>query len=99
MNGSNKKRNKEGKIIRYKARLVAKGFSQILGIDFFETFPPVAKFKSIRTLAALEALLKLDVYQDDVPTVFLRGIVKEKVDTQKETQLLMSVNLIRHFMD
>jgi hypothetical protein len=73
------KRDKKGKIIRYKARLVAKGFTQKFGIDYVETFAPVAKFKSIRTLAALKALLKLEAYQDDVPTAFLRGSLKELV--------------------
>jgi hypothetical protein len=47
--------------------------------DYLETFAPVAKFKSIRTLAALKALLKLEAYQDDVPTAFLRGELEEGV--------------------
>ena len=71
--------DKDGKIKKYKARLVAKGFTQKYGIDFVETFAPVAKFKSIRVLAALAAMLKLNAFQDDVPTEFLKGNLKETI--------------------
>jgi hypothetical protein len=74
-----KKLDKDGKIKKYKARLVAKGFTQKYGIDFVETFAPVAKFKSIRVLAALAAMLKLNAFQDDVPTAFLKGKLKETI--------------------
>ena len=74
-----KKYDKDGNVKKYKARLVAKGYTQIQGIDYFETFAPVAKFKSIRTLAALAAKMKLSAFQDDVPTAFLRGELKEEI--------------------
>ena len=74
-----KKLDKDGNIKKYKARLVAKGFTQKYGIDFVETFAPVAKFKSIRVLAALAAMLKLNAFQDDVPTAFLKGNLKETI--------------------
>ena len=74
-----KKLDKDGKIKKYKARLVAKGFTQKYGIDFVETFAPVAKFKSIRVLAALAAMLKLNAFQDDVPNAFLKGNLKETI--------------------
>ena len=74
-----KKYDKDGNVKRYKARLVAKGDTQVHGIDYFETFVPVAKFKSIRTLAAIGAKLKLTAFQDDVPTAFLRGSLQEEV--------------------
>jgi hypothetical protein len=74
-----KKYNKDGKVVKYKARLVAKGFTQKYGTDYQETFAPVVMFKSIRTLAALCASQELKAYQDDVPSAFLRGNLKELV--------------------
>ena len=74
-----KKFDVNGNILKFKARLVAKGFTQRYGLDFIETFAPVAKFKSIRGIIALSAILKLKVYQDDVPSAFLKGILKESI--------------------
>jgi hypothetical protein len=74
-----KKLNSEGEVIKYKARLVAKGYTQQHGVDFNETYAPVAKFKTIRVLAAIAAARNLECYQDDVPTAFLKGDLKEEV--------------------
>ena len=74
-----KKFDKFGIVSRYKARLVAKGFTQKYGFDYFETFSPVLKFVSLRTLIAFAAQRKLEIYQDDVPTAFLRGDLKEEI--------------------
>lgn len=64
------KKNKRGIVVKYKARLVAQGFSQRPGIDFKETFAPVAKFSSIRLLLALAAKHKYHVEQADVDSAF-----------------------------
>ena len=71
------KTNKKGNVIRNKARLVAKGYSQMEGIDYDETFAPAAHMESIRILLALACQLKFKLYQMDVKTAFLNGLLKE----------------------
>ena len=64
---------------KYKARLVAKGYSQQYGLDYDETFSPVARFESLRTLLALAVQDGLHAHQVDVTTAFLNGKLKEEV--------------------
>jgi hypothetical protein len=66
-------------IEKYKERFVARGFSQKEGIDYEETFAPVARYTSIRTIIALAAKMKWKLHQMDVKTAFLNGIIKEEV--------------------
>ena len=56
----------DGSIKKYKARFVARGFSQKEGIDYEETFAPVASYTSIRTILALATVMKWKIHQMDV---------------------------------
>jgi hypothetical protein len=77
------KRNADGTVERYKARLVAKGFHQKQGVDFSETFAPVAKYQSIRAVLALAAAQGYPVHQMDVKTAFLNGELEEEIYMQQ----------------
>jgi hypothetical protein len=73
----------DGSIEKYKARFVARGFSQKEGIDYEETFAPVARYTSIRTIIALAAKMKWKLHQMDVKTAFLNGVIEEEVYIEK----------------
>ena len=69
------KKDAIGKIERYKARLVAKGFTQVYGVDYYETFAPVAKLASIRTILAIAARNNWEIEMFDFHSAFLNGIL------------------------
>uniref|UniRef100_A0A2N9I1Q4 Uncharacterized protein n=1 Tax=Fagus sylvatica TaxID=28930 RepID=A0A2N9I1Q4_FAGSY len=69
----------DGTIQTFKVRLMAKGFRQREGIDYFDTYAPVARITSIRVLIALASIYKLVVHQMDVKTAFLNGDLDEEV--------------------
>jgi hypothetical protein len=73
------KTNSAGEIVRYKARLVIQGFSQVEGIDFFETYAPVANIITVRTILAVATSLDWELDQMDVDTAFLNAPVEEEI--------------------
>jgi hypothetical protein len=66
-------------VVRNKARLVAQGYTQIEGIDFDETFALAARLESIRILLSIACHLGFKLYQMDVKSTFLNGILQEEV--------------------
>lgn len=73
------KNDENGNIIKYKARLVAKGFSQIPGIDYEETYAPVSRSVTFRTLLCMASLKKMNVVHIDIQSAFLNGTIKEEI--------------------
>ncbi|MCH92777.1 gag-pol polyprotein [Trifolium medium] len=73
------KSDEKGIVTINKARLVAQGYSQIEGVDFDETFAPVARLVSIRLLLGVACILKFKLFQMDVKIAFLNGYLNEEV--------------------
>jgi len=73
------KKDDQGKVVHNKARLVAKGFSQVEGLDFGETFAPVARHEAIHILLAYASSHDIKLFQMDVKTAFLNGYINELV--------------------
>ncbi|KAL0445596.1 UNVERIFIED_CONTAM: Retrovirus-related Pol polyprotein from transposon RE2 [Sesamum latifolium] len=69
----------DGEVTAFKARLVAKGYTQRPGVDFEETYSPVAMAKSIRIVLAIAAWYEYEIWQIDVKTAFLNGYVEEEI--------------------
>ncbi len=73
------KQDEHGQVVRNKARLVAQGYTQVEGIDFDETFAPVARLEAICILLAYANHHNILLYQMDVKSAFLNGYINEEV--------------------
>jgi hypothetical protein len=68
-----------GSIERYKARFVARGFSQKEGEDYDETFSPVARYTTIRSIISIASVMGWKLHQIDVKTAFLNGVIEKEL--------------------
>ncbi|KAL0536296.1 hypothetical protein IC582_025239 [Cucumis melo] len=71
--------DEQGRLIRNKARLIAQGYTQIEGLDFGETFAPVARLEAIRLLLSFACFRRFKLFQMDVKSTFLNGYLSEEV--------------------
>ena len=72
-----------GSIEKHKTRFMARGFSQKEGIDYEETFAPVARCTSIRSVLSLATVMKWKIHKMDVKTAFLNGVMEKEVYMQQ----------------
>ncbi|GJU59536.1 zinc finger, CCHC-type containing protein [Tanacetum coccineum] len=82
----------DGTIDKFKARLVIQGFRQKEGIDYFDTYAPVARITTIRFLLALAAIHNLVIHQIDVKTAFLNGDLDKEVYMKQPEGFVMPGN-------
>nr|GEU68514.1 retrotransposon protein, putative, Ty1-copia subclass [Tanacetum cinerariifolium] len=88
----------DGTVDKFKARLVIQGFRQKEGIDYFDTYAPVAHITTIRLLLALAALHNLVIHQMDVKTTFLNGDLDEEVYMKQPKGFLMPIDKTKKFL-
>ena len=73
------KQDQDGIVVRNKARLVAQGYTQVEGLDFRETYAPVARLEAIRILLAYACAHNIKLYQMDMKNAFFNGYINELV--------------------
>ncbi|GJR76074.1 zinc finger, CCHC-type containing protein [Tanacetum coccineum] len=88
----------DGTINKFKARLVIQGFRQKEGIDYFDTYAPVARITTIRLLLALAAIHNLVIHQMDVKTTFLNGDLDEEMYMKQPEGFVMPVDKTKKFL-
>jgi hypothetical protein len=86
------KLNEQGQVIRNKARLVYKGYAQIEGLDFGETFLPIARLEAIRMFLVYACHKRFKVYQMDVKSAFRNGDLSEEVYMEQPEGFKLSDN-------
>ncbi|GKD03245.1 retrovirus-related pol polyprotein from transposon TNT 1-94 [Tanacetum coccineum] len=82
------KKDKCSGVLKNKARLVAKGYRKEEGIDFEESFAPVARIEAIRVFIANDATKNMTIYQMDVKMTFLNGELREEVYVSQPERFL-----------
>ncbi|GJT72489.1 retrovirus-related pol polyprotein from transposon TNT 1-94 [Tanacetum coccineum] len=82
-------------VVRNKSRLVAKGYKQEEGIDFEESFAPVARLEAVRMFIAFVAHMNITIFQMDVKTAFLNGHLKEEVYVS-QLRVILILNFQNH---
>ncbi|GJV04378.1 zinc finger, CCHC-type containing protein [Tanacetum coccineum] len=82
----------DGTVEKFKARLVIQGFKQKSGIDYFDTYAPVARISTIRLLIAMASIHNLIIHQMDVKTAFLNGELEEEVYMNQPQGFIMPGN-------
>jgi hypothetical protein len=98
------KENEDGIVVKNKSRLVAQGYTQVEGLDFDETFAPVARLEAIRILLAYACSRNIKLYQMDVKSAFLNGKISELVYVEQPPgfedpqNLIMCTSSLRPYM-
>jgi len=87
----------DGSIDRYKIRLIAKSYTQTYGVDYFETFSPVARLNSIGILFSIVVNMSWPLFQLDVKNAFLYGDLKEVYMEQPPGYVVQEENKVCHF--
>ena len=90
------KTRSNGSIECYKTRLIVKGFTQEYGIDYEETFAPVARISSVRALLAVAAARKWGLFQMDVKNAFLTRNLSKEIYIQPPPGLSIEPNKVCH---